>query len=90
MSESVPADWELTQVNVPSSDPAVVVAGPKVTINLAAGDAIVCTYRDTRIEPPVPAEPIDPPPDPLPPGGGQPDVAPPDVASGRPRRGSAS
>jgi uncharacterized repeat protein (TIGR01451 family) len=60
--EIVPPKWELTGVTC--SDPAVVISGPQVTITLAPGDAVVCTYRDTRIDPPVPPEPPDPPPDP--------------------------
>jgi uncharacterized repeat protein (TIGR01451 family) len=65
--EIVPEDWELT--SIVCSSPAVVIAAPQVTINLPPGGAVVCTYYDTRIDPPVPPEPPDPPPDPLTPPG---------------------
>ena len=38
-----------------------------LTITLAPGDSVVCTYSDRRIEPPVPPEPPTPPPGPTPP-----------------------
>ena len=66
VSEIVPANWALSGVTC--SDPSVVVAGPQVTITLTPGGSVVCTYRDTRIDPPVPPEPPTPPTPPTPPG----------------------
>ena len=63
--EVVPDKWALTGVTC--SDPAVGIAGPEVTITLAPGDSVVCTYRDTRVDPPVPPEPPTPPTPPTPP-----------------------
>ena len=63
--ELVPENWELTGVTC--SDPAVVVAGPEAAITIGPGDSVVCTYRDTRVEPPAPPEPPTPPTPPTPP-----------------------
>lgn len=75
--EIVPEDWELTGVTC--SDPGVAIAGPLVTITLPPGGSVVCTYRDTRIDPPAPPEPPNPPPpSPPPPGPPPPPPAPPE------------
>ena len=58
VSEMVPDDWALT--GIACSDPAVAIAGSQVTIPLAAGDAVVCTYSDRRADVPVPPGPPDP------------------------------
>ena len=57
VSELVPEDWELT--GIVCTDP-VTIAGSQVTIPLAAGGSVVCTYSDRRIDPPSPPEPVDP------------------------------
>ncbi len=57
VSELVPADWELTGITC--SDPAVAISGSRVTITLASGDAVVCTYADRRDDIPIPPEPPD-------------------------------
>jgi len=46
---------------------AATIAGADVTITLAPNAAVVCTYSDTRVDPPVPPEPPTPPPGPPPP-----------------------
>jgi uncharacterized repeat protein (TIGR01451 family) len=72
VSEMVPDDWELTGIAcTPQS--AGVVAGAQVTINLAPGGSVVCTFIDTRVAPPPPPEP---PPPPAPPGPPVPPEAP--------------
>jgi uncharacterized repeat protein (TIGR01451 family) len=68
VSELVPDNWELTRITCTPQSGAV-VAGSQVTITLGAGGAVVCTYVDTRIDPPPPPEPPVPPPSPpAPPG----------------------
>ena len=64
VSEQVPADWEL--LGVTCSDPSVTITGGQVSIPLAPGGAVVCTYRDRRIDTPVPPPP-EPPTPPTPP-----------------------
>jgi uncharacterized repeat protein (TIGR01451 family) len=65
VSETVPANWELTGIScIPAA--AATIAGPQVTITLAPEGAVVCTYGDRRLEPPAP-EPT-PEPTPTPPG----------------------
>jgi uncharacterized repeat protein (TIGR01451 family) len=67
VSELVPDNWELTGVTcTPDSAATTAISGGQVTITLAAGGSTVCTYSDTRIEPPAPPEP--PPTPPTPPG----------------------
>ena len=68
VTETVPADWELTGISCTPST-AAVVSGAQVTITLAPEGAVVCTYDDTRVDPPVPPEP---PPRPSRPTPGQP------------------
>ena len=63
VSELVPEDWELTGITC-TPPGAAVIAGPQVTITLAPNASVVCTYNDTRIDPPVPPEPPDPGPEP--------------------------
>ena len=72
-TELVPANWELTGI---SCDPAgaAAISGAQVTITLAAGGSVVCTYSDRRTptppEPPTPPPPTPlapPPPEPPPP-----------------------
>jgi uncharacterized repeat protein (TIGR01451 family) len=64
--EIVPADWALSGVTCTPAA-AAAIAGSEVTITLASGGSVVCTYRDTRIDPPVPPEPPTPPAPPTPP-----------------------
>ncbi len=45
----------------PARDPAVAITGPQVAITLAPEGSVVCTYRNTRIDPPLPPEPPVPP-----------------------------
>jgi hypothetical protein len=52
VSEQVPVNWALT--GIACSDPAVLIAGAQVTITIGPGDSVVCAYRDTRTNPPVP------------------------------------
>ena len=59
VSEMVPEDWELTGITCTPAT-AAVIAGTQVTITLAPGGSVVCTYNDTRIDPPVPPEPPEP------------------------------
>ena len=59
VSEMVPEDWELTGITCTPAT-AAVIAGTQVTITLAPGGSVVCTYIDTRIDPPVPPEPPEP------------------------------
>jgi uncharacterized repeat protein (TIGR01451 family) len=68
VSESVPANWQLRGISC-TPEQAAVVSGTQVTITLAAGSAVVCTYNDRRVEPPTPPEPPHPPvpPPPIPP-----------------------
>ena len=66
VSEMVPEDWELTGITCTPAA-AAVIAGTQVTITLAPGGSVVCTYNDTRIDPPVPPEPPEPPVPPEPP-----------------------
>jgi uncharacterized repeat protein (TIGR01451 family) len=66
VTETVPDDWELTGITCTPGKTAV-ITGPQVAITIAPGDAVVCTYRDTRIDPPVPPEPPIPPTPPEPP-----------------------
>ena len=69
VSEMVPEDWELTGITCTPAT-AAVIAGTQVTITLAPGGSVVCTYNDTRIDPPVPPEPPEPqPPEPPEPPG---------------------
>ena len=63
--EQVPEDWELTGVTC--TDPAVAINGPEVAITIGPGASVVCTYHDTRVDPPVPPEPPDPEPPVVPP-----------------------
>ena len=64
--EIVPEDWALSGLAcTPSS--AAVIAGAEAAITLIPGGSVVCTYRDTRIDPPVPPEPPIPPIPPTPP-----------------------
>ena len=79
-TEAVPENWELTGVTC--TDPAVAITGPQVAITLPPEGSVVCTYRNTRVDPPVPPEPPlppvppEPPVPPVPPGGGVlPDVS---------------
>ena len=79
-AEAVPENWELTGVTC--TDPAVAITGPQVAITLPPEGSVVCTYRNTRVDPPVPPEPPlppvppEPPVPPVPPGGGVlPDVS---------------
>ena len=65
VSEMVPADWELTGIACTPAA-AATIAGTVVAITLAPGGSVTCTYRDLRIDPPVPPEPPDPP-QPIPP-----------------------
>lgn len=76
VSEMVPDDWELTGIAcTPQS--AGVVAGTQVRITLAPGGSVVCTFIDTRVDPPSPPEPPEPPPTPpAPPGPPVPPVPP--------------
>jgi uncharacterized repeat protein (TIGR01451 family) len=68
VSEMVPEDWELTGITC-TPQTAGLVAGTQVTITLAPGGSVVCTFIDTRVDPPVPPEPPEPPPTPpAPPG----------------------
>lgn len=73
VSELVPEDWELTDVRC-TPQTAAAITGADVVITLAPGGSVVCTYHDTRIDPPVPPEPPDPPepPEPGPPEPGPP------------------
>ena len=66
VSEMVPEDWELTGITCTPAT-AAVIAGTQVTITLAPNGSVVCTYNDTRIDPPVPPEPPEPPVPPDPP-----------------------
>ena len=76
VAENVPADWELARVTC--SDPGVVIAGAQVTIALAAGKSVVCTYADHQVDPIGP--PVPPVVPPVTPGGGPtPPPAPPVV-----------
>ena len=64
VSEMVPEDRELTGITCTPAT-AAAIAGTRVTITLAPGGSVVCTYNDTRIDPPVPPEPPEPqPPEP--------------------------
>ena len=74
VSEMVPEDWELTGITCTPAA-AAVIAGTQVTITLAPGGSVVCTYNDTRIDPPVPPEPPEPQP-PEPPAPPEPPVPP--------------
>jgi uncharacterized repeat protein (TIGR01451 family) len=74
VSELVPENWELTGVSC-SSD-SVVIDGPEVAITIGPNEAVVCTYRDTRVEPPPPPNPPNPPVPPIPPNPPVPPVPP--------------
>jgi uncharacterized repeat protein (TIGR01451 family) len=72
-SELVPANWELTGIDC---DPAgaAAISGAQVTITLAAGGSVTCSYSDRRLPtppgpppPPPPTPPAPPPPEPPPP-----------------------
>ena len=52
VTERVPLNWALTGITC--SDPAVLIAGAQVTITIGPGDSVVCTYHDTRTQPPIP------------------------------------
>ena len=47
VSELVPESWALTDVTC--SDPGVAITGPQVSITIAAGDSVVCTYSDAKL-----------------------------------------
>ena len=68
VSEAVPADWEFTGVTC--TNPGVAITDPQVAITLTPGGSVVCTYRNTRFEPPVPPTPPVPRTPPVPPDGG--------------------
>jgi uncharacterized repeat protein (TIGR01451 family) len=71
------ATW--TFVGIACSEPGFPVAGPQVTITIAAGDEVSCTFRNVRQdEPPEPPEPPPPPPEPPPPGPPEPPPGPPE------------
>jgi uncharacterized repeat protein (TIGR01451 family) len=80
VQELVPADWELSGVTCTPAD-AAAISGAAVTITLAPGGSVVCTYSDRRINPPEPPEPTpEPTPTPTPtptPSPGEPTVTPP-------------
>ena len=63
--ELVPENWELN--DVVCSEPSAVVSGPEVTITIGPNEAVVCTYRDRRVDPPGPPVPPIPPTPPTPP-----------------------
>jgi uncharacterized repeat protein (TIGR01451 family) len=63
VQELVPPDWTLDGVTC--TDPSVVMAGPLVTIALAPGGSVVCTYQDHRNDQPPPPEPPPPTPPPV-------------------------
>jgi uncharacterized repeat protein (TIGR01451 family) len=65
VSEAIPSGWKLSSITCSSS--AVTISGSQVTIPLAPGAAVVCTYRDTRTDPPAPPPPPEPPAPPTPP-----------------------
>lgn len=65
VGEAVPSGWELSGITC--SNPAVAISGTQVTIPLAPGGAVVCTYRDRRLDPPSPPPPPEPPVPPTPP-----------------------
>ncbi|HWK25246.1 MAG TPA: VWA domain-containing protein [Solirubrobacter sp.] len=69
VGEDVPDGWALSGIAcVPVG--AAAIAGTQATITLAPNAAVVCTFHDTRIEPPAPPEPQPnpgPSPTPLPP-----------------------
>jgi hypothetical protein len=66
--ELVPDNWELTGITCTPASAATII-GPLVTITLASGGSVTCTYADVRIDPPVPPKPPEPPaPPPTPPG----------------------
>ncbi len=73
--EVLPAKWELSGVTC--SDPSVVISGAQVTIALAPGGSVVCTYRDRQLDPPVPPPPPEPPVPPTPPPNPPPPPPPP-------------
>ena len=60
VNELVPANWSLT--GIACSDPSVTITGAEVAITIGPGDAVACTYRDAKIEPPpvTPEPPIPP------------------------------
>ncbi len=62
---TIPSGWELSGITC--SNPAVAISGAQVTIPLAAGGAVVCTYRDRSLDPPAPPPPPEPPAPPAPP-----------------------
>jgi uncharacterized repeat protein (TIGR01451 family) len=65
VSETVPENWELTGITCfPAS--AATITGPEVSITLAPASAVVCTYGDERVTPPIPPEPTPEPPTPTP------------------------
>lgn len=72
VDESVPAGWTLTGVTC--SDPAVAIAGGRVSITLAPGASVVCSYRNLKDGTPAPPDP--PPPGPPPPGPPAPPIIP--------------
>jgi uncharacterized repeat protein (TIGR01451 family) len=74
--ELVPDDWALTGDSCTPGG-AATVDGPSVTITLAAGGSVVCTYRDAQNQPPVPPEPPEPPTPPTPPSPPAPPTPPP-------------
>jgi uncharacterized repeat protein (TIGR01451 family) len=73
VSEMFPDNWELTGITC-TPQTAAEIAGTQVRITLAPGGSVVCTFNDTRIDPPPPPEPPEPPgpppPGPPPPGPG--------------------
>ena len=71
--ELVPADWSLSGVTCTPAA-AAAVNGADTVITLGAGGAVVCSYANTRVQPPPPPTPPTPPVPPTPPappsGGG--------------------
>jgi uncharacterized repeat protein (TIGR01451 family) len=65
VQELVPADWELSGVTCNPTG-AAAVAGAQVTITLAPGGSVVCTYSDLQVDPPTPTPPPLPGPEPPP------------------------
>jgi uncharacterized repeat protein (TIGR01451 family) len=64
VTEHVPVNWALTGITC--SNPAVLIAGAQVTITIGPGDSVVCTFHDTRTDPPVPTPTPTPSPTPQP------------------------
>ncbi|HEY1276847.1 MAG TPA: VWA domain-containing protein [Thermoleophilaceae bacterium] len=75
-SEQVPENWALTGITCTNSN--VVIPGPELSVTIGPGESVVCTYHDTRTDPPPPNPPEPPtPPGPPTPGPPTPPTPPP-------------